>query len=90
MVVQDRVRPNLLIGGEIYHRTSMQIGEQDDTAFNLGTVFDFNEHLHLLFCAGCSIDGPTEFQMYIAYQFTFGPELFHHLPAPRRLEGANR
>ena len=90
VVVQDQIRPNLLLGVEIYHRTSMQVGERDDTAFNLGTVFDFNEHHHLLFSAGCSIDGPTEFQMYIAYQFTFGPELFHHVPAPRPLESMNR
>jgi len=89
-VLQDQVRPNLLIGGEIYHRTSMQAGERGDTAFNLGTVFDLSEHHHLLFSAGCSIDGPTEFQMYIAYQFTFGPGLFHHEHAPRLLEGTSR
>lgn len=86
-VLEDQVRQNLLIGGEIYHRTSVQAGERDDTAFNLGTVFDFSEHQHLLFSAGCSLDGPTEFQMYIAYQFTFGPELFHHKQAPRLLQG---
>ncbi len=53
------------------------------------TAIDINEHRHLLFSAGCSIDGPTEFQMYIAYQFTFGPELFHRGHAPRLLEGVN-
>jgi hypothetical protein len=77
IVLQDQIRPNLLIGGEIYHRTSMQVGERGDTAFNLGMVFDFNEHHHLLFSAGRSIGGPTDFQMYIAYQITFGPEWFH-------------
>jgi hypothetical protein len=89
-VLQDRVWRNLLIGGEIYHRTSMQSGERDDTAFNLGTVFDFNEHHHLLFSAGRSVDGPTEFQMYVAYQFTFGSELFHRGHTPRLLQGMNR
>lgn len=90
-VLQDQVRPNLLIGGEIYHRTSTLVGERDDTAFNLGTVFDFSEHHHLLFSAGRSIDGPTEFQMYIAYQFTFGPEWFHHPnAAPRPVAGMKR
>lgn len=75
-VLQDQVWTNILIGGEIYHRTSTQVGEPDDTAFNLGTVIDFSEHQHLLFSAGRSLDGPTDFQAYIAYQFTFGPELF--------------
>jgi hypothetical protein len=77
-LLQDQVRPNLLIGAEIYHRSSTQVGERDDTAFNLGTVFDFSERHHLLFSAGRSIDGPTEFQMYIAYQFIFGSDWFQH------------
>jgi len=90
-LLQDQIRPNLLIGAEIYHRTSTQVGERDDTAFNLGTVFDFSDHHHLLFSAGRSIVGPTEFQMYIAYQFTFGPERFHHEhAAPRLLGDMNR
>ena len=80
-VLQDQVRPNLLLGAEIYHQTSTQTGARDDTAFNLGTVFDFSVHHHLLFSAGRSIDGPIEFQMYIAYQFTFGPEWFRHSSA---------
>ena len=89
-VLQDQVWRNLLVGGEIYHRTSMQSGGRDDTAFNLGTVFDFNEHHHLLFSAGRSVDGPTEFQMYVAYQFTFGPELFHRGHTLCLLHGMNR
>jgi hypothetical protein len=78
-VVQKQVTKNFLLGGEIYHRTTMTTGGRDDTAFNLGTVIDFTEHQHLLFSAGRSIDGPTDFQCYIAYQFTFGPEFFHSI-----------
>jgi hypothetical protein len=55
------------------------IGDRADTAFNVGTVIDFSERDHLLFSIGRSIDGPTDFQMYIAYQITFGPEFFHLL-----------
>jgi hypothetical protein len=73
VVAQNQVMKNLLLGGEVYHRTPMQVGEQADTAFNLGAVFDFSERHHVMFSAGRSIDGPTEFQVYIAYQFTFGP-----------------
>lgn len=76
-LLQRRVWENVLIGGEIYHRTSTGVGERADTAFNLGTVIDFGEHHHLLFSAGRSIDGPTDFQVYLAYQFTFGSEVFH-------------
>jgi hypothetical protein len=78
-VIEYQVLKNVMIGGEVYHRTAMEDGGQGDTAFNLGIVIDFTEHQHLLFSAGRSIDGPADFQAYIAWQFTFGPELFHSL-----------
>ena len=79
VVVQRQVVKNVALGAEIYHLTAMQTGGRADTAFNIGTTIDFNEHQHLLFSAGRSIDGPTDFQVYIAYQFTFGPEFFNSL-----------
>jgi hypothetical protein len=72
VVVQRQVLKNVLLGAEIYHRTAMTTDGRGDTAFNIGTVIDFNEHHHLLFSVGRSIDGPTDFQAYVAYQFTFG------------------
>lgn len=77
LVVQRQVTKNVMLGGEIYHRTTMETGGRGDTAFNIGTGIDFTEHQHLLLSAGRSIDGSTDFQIYIAYQFTFGPEVFH-------------
>jgi len=44
----------------------------------------FSDHQHLLFSAGRSIDGPADFQVYIAWQFTFGPEFFHSIASPFR------
>lgn len=79
VVLQRQITEHLLLGGEIYHRTADETGGRADTAFNLGTVVDFTEHQHLLFSAGRSIDGPTDFQCYVAWQFTFGPEVFHSL-----------
>jgi hypothetical protein len=76
-VLQRQVTKNILLGGEIYQRTTMTSGGEADTAFNLGTVIEFTEQHHLLFSAGRSLNGPTEFQCYLAYQFTFGPEFFH-------------
>ena len=81
LVVQRQVTKNVLLGAELYHSTAnlatMEASGPADTAFNIGTVIDFNEHQHLLFSVGRSVDGPTDFQMYVAYQFTFGPEFFH-------------
>ena len=76
LVVQRQVVKNILIGAEMYHRTPMTAGGPGDTAFNVGTVIDFTGHQHLLMSAGRSLDGPVDFQLYVAYQFTFGPEFF--------------
>ena len=86
-VVQKQVFTNVLIGLEIYHRTAQLSGApgipaagttsaRSDTAFNLGTVVDFSEARHLLFSVGRSIHGPTGFQCYLAYQFTFDNSVF--------------
>ncbi len=79
-VLQKQVLPNVLIGAEVYHQSLLETDfPNSGTAFNVGTVIDFTEHQHLLFSAGRSIDGPTDFQCYIAWQFTFGPEFFHSI-----------
>ena len=62
LVAQCQVYKSVLLGAEVYHRTAMRIGTQADTAFNLGAVIDISERHHLLFSAGRSIAGPTEFQ----------------------------
>ena len=77
VVVQRQVTKNVLLGAEIYHRTTLTTGGRADTAFNLGTVIDFTDHQHLLLSVGRSLDGPTDLECYVAWQFTFGPEFFH-------------
>ena len=48
-------------------------GGNSDTKFNVGTIFDFSPTYHLLLSAGHTIQGPSGFQAYIAFQVTFGP-----------------
>jgi hypothetical protein len=75
--LQNQVLTNLLIGVEVYHQTTLEADFPNlGTAFNIGAVYDFTEQHHLLFSAGRSICGPTQFQCYIAYQFTFENSLF--------------
>ena len=76
-VLQKQVAKPVLIGVEVYHETASDVGGRDDTAFNVGTVIDLNEENHLLFSAGRSINGPTNFQCYAAYQWTFDNSVFH-------------
>lgn len=76
-VLQKQVLPKLAIGAEVYHQTAYQTDfPNHGTAFNLGLIYDFSERHHLLLSAGRSIDGPVDFQCYIAYQFTFDNSLF--------------
>jgi hypothetical protein len=78
IVIQKQVAENLLIGAEIYHQTAAQTDfPNSGTGFNIGAVIDLSKEHHLLFSAGRSIDGPTNFQCYVAYQFTFDNSLFH-------------
>jgi Putative MetA-pathway of phenol degradation len=84
LVVQKQVTENLLIGAEIYHQTAAQTDFPSvGTAFNVGAVIDLSKQHHLLFSVGRSIDGPTNFQCYVAYQFTFDNSLFHFWANPR-------
>lgn len=70
-VLQKQVLTNLLVGVEFYHQTLAQVDfPNEGTGFNIGTVFDLSENHHILFSAGRSIDGPSAFQCYVAYQFT--------------------
>lgn len=77
-LLQKQILPNLAIGAEVYHQTAAQPDFPNyGTAFNVGLVLDLSEHHHLLLSAGRSIDGPVDFQCYVAYQFTFDNSLFH-------------
>jgi len=83
VVIQKQVRENLLIGVEFYHQTAYQTDFPNyGTGFNVGVVYDLSKEHHLLFSAGRSIDGPTNFQCYVAYQFTFDNSFFHFGKSP--------
>jgi hypothetical protein len=75
-LLQRQVVTNAIVGVEIYHQTATEIDGPANTAFNIGTVIDLSEHEHLMFSAGRSIDGPVDFQCYVALQFTFDNGIF--------------
>ena len=82
-LLQKQLLTNLSVGMEIYHQTALQIGERDNTAFNVGAVLDLSEQHHLMCSFGRSFDGPVGFQWYFAYQFTFDNSLFHFWNKPQ-------
>jgi threonyl-tRNA synthetase len=69
-----QVTEQLTLGGEIFHQTADTVGGRDSTGFNLGGIYDFTEHHHLLFSAGRGVQNASDtnsFSYYIAYQLTF-------------------
>ena len=69
--IQRRLADNLVLGGEIFFETEDTRDGEDHTAFNIGAIYDIDEHSHLLLSAGRDIDGPNRFTTYVGIQFTF-------------------
>jgi hypothetical protein len=72
--VQRKITEPLALGAEIQYRTADTVGGSSSVALNGGGVWDLNKNVHVLFSAGHTIAGRSEFQGYFALQFTFGPE----------------
>jgi hypothetical protein len=71
--VQRKITEAFALGAEIQYQTADTIGGRSSVALNGGGIWDLNEKIHVLFSAGHSVHGPSEFQGYLGLQFTFGP-----------------
>jgi hypothetical protein len=79
-LLQRQVTKQLAIGGEIFHQTAtVSFGNTDPaytrptTGFNIGAIYDIDEHHHLLASAGTGLQNAAttnQFSWYIAYQLT--------------------
>ena len=59
---------------EVFHQTADTIGGGDITSFNVGGIYDFNEHYHLLFSGGRGLQNAAlanQLSYYLAIQSTF-------------------
>jgi len=72
-LLQRELSPGFTAGVEIFHETASVDEGDSDTKFNIGAICDFSENYHLLISAGHTVQGPTGFQSYVAFQATFGP-----------------
>jgi hypothetical protein len=81
---QHPVADDLTLGGEIFHQTAstsggpgsvgFPLGSTDVTGFNLGAIYDVNEHYHLLLSAGRGLENAAvgdAFSYYLALQWTY-------------------
>ena len=74
-LLQKQVTKNLAIGGELFHQTADTIGGKDSTGFNVGAIYDLDDHNHLLLSAGAGLQNASEtnlYSWYLGYQIT-GP-----------------
>jgi len=74
-LLQKKVTDKLTIGGELFHQTPTTIDGVDETGFNIGAIYDLDEHNHLLFSVGRGFQNASAtnlYSWYVAYQIT-GP-----------------
>lgn len=72
-LLQRKVTDRLAIGGELFHQTATTVGGKDSTGFNIGAIYDFNDHNHLLVSVGTGLQNAAEtdrLSWYLGYQIT--------------------
>lgn len=70
-LLQRELTSGFTLGGEIFHETPSESSGKSDSKFNIGAIYDFSDFYHLLVSGGHTIQGPNEFQAYVALQLTF-------------------
>ena len=72
-LLQRKWTEKLTLGGEVFYQTATSIFSKDSAGFNIGGVYDVDEHNHILFSAGRGfLNASTTYQYswYLGYQIT--------------------
>ena len=72
-LLQRKITEKLAIGGELFRQTATTVGGKDSAGFNIGAIYDFDEHDHLLVSVGRGLQNAPETNQvswYLAYQIT--------------------
>ena len=72
-LLERKVTEKLTLGGEVFHQTADTVGGVDSNGFNLGGIYDLDEHNHFLFSAGRAFQHASEtnlYSWYVGWQFT--------------------
>jgi hypothetical protein len=78
-LLQRQVTEKLMLGVEVFHQTASMVGRGESSGFNVGGVYDFTPHYHLLTSVGRgglanAVDAGAvraPFTYYAALQWTF-------------------
>jgi hypothetical protein len=84
-VLQRKVTEQLALGLELFHQTPDKIDGLQSTGFNIGGIYDLNDHYHLLVSVGKGLQHAketNEFSWYVGLQVTGGDD------APKAREAA--
>ena len=68
------LNPTWTVGAEIFHTTPTDRGAKDNTAFNVGVIYNISEIHHVMVSIGRNITNArenNEFSTYIGYQIVF-------------------
>ena len=71
--LERKLGERLALGAELFHLTARPAAPAE-MRFNAGAVLNLDKLHHILLSAGRGVQGPNQFQGYIAYQLTFGPK----------------
>jgi hypothetical protein len=80
-LLQNQVTDKLVIGAEIFHQTADSVDGKPNSGFNVGSVYDFNEHHHLLLSLGRGVHHASDtnrLSWYVGYQITGSIHLGRH------------
>lgn len=72
--LQKEVTEQLVLGGELFHRTEDVYAEGSSTGYNVGGNYSFDEHNHLLFSLGRGLSNTyttNQLSSYLGYQWTW-------------------
>ncbi len=73
-LIQRQVTKPLAVGVELFHETANTVGGKATTGFNIGVIYDINDHYHLLFSGGSGLQNTAvtnTLSYYLAVQYTF-------------------
>lgn len=78
-LLQRQLTEQFALGAEVFHQTASMDGRSASSGFNVGGIYDFTEHYHLLVSAGrgglqyavdaAAVGYPSTY--YLAFQWTF-------------------
>lgn len=73
-LLQRKITEKLTLGGELFYQTADTVDGVNSAGFNLGGMYDFDEHNHLLFSAGRGFQNASTtnlYSWYLGWQITY-------------------